>query len=87
MNDEDRQRAGIPLFRDKKIKDGWTLNIVKQNEQLLSTSLYNASGKMVENKMFMTQDEEQIKKLKQYVSLFEAGPDKSYKLMTKIKLR
>ena len=87
MNDEERQRAGIPLFKDKKIKDGWTLNLVKQNEQLLSTSLYNASGKMVENKVFMTQDEDQIMKLKQYISLFEAGPEKSYKMMAKIKLR
>ena len=87
MTDEERQQAGIPLFKDKKYKDGWTLNLFKQNEEILSTSLYDASGGMVENKAFMTQNDEEVLMLKQYIALFEAGPEKSYKQMSKIKLR
>ena len=87
MNDLERQKAGLVIFRDKKIKDGWTLNLVKQTERKLTTTLYDASGRMVENKVFYTQEEDQISKLKQYISLFEAGPDKNYKKMLRMILR
>ncbi len=81
---EERQANKIPLFKDKKIKEGWTLNLVKQNEQILSTSLYDASGRMIENKVFMTQKEDEIAMLREYITLFESGPEKSFKLMAKI---
>ena len=87
MTETERQAAGIPLFKDKKIKDGWVLNIIKQNDVLLSLSLYNPAGTIVENKMFETQKDEQILLLKEYISLFEENPEKNYKKMTNIKLR
>lgn len=87
MTETERQAAGIPLFKDKKIKDGWVLNIVKQNDILLSISLYNPAGTIVENKMFETQKDEQVLLLKEYISLFEENPEKNYKKMMNIKLR
>lgn len=87
MTETERQAAGIALFKDKKIKDGWVLNIVKQNDILLSISLYNPAGTIVENKMFETQKDEQVLLLKEYISLFEENPEKNYKKMMNIKLR
>lgn len=86
-NETERQQAGIPLFKDKKIKDGWTLNIVKQNDTILSTSLYDPSGRSVENKAFMTQKQEDVELLREYMTLFEGSPEKNYKKMAKIKTR
>lgn len=82
-----RQQKGIPLFKDKKVKDGWVLNLVKQNEAILSTSLYDPSGRVVENKVFLTQKDEDIEKFREYISLFEENPEKNQKKMTKIKSR
>ena len=87
MTETERQAAGIALFKDKKIKDGWVLNIIKQNDILLSLSLYNPAGTIVENKMFETQKDEQVLLLKEYISLFEENPEKYYKKMMNIKLR
>ena len=87
MTETERQAAGIALFKDKKIKDGWVLNIIKQNDILLSLSLYNPAGTIVENKMFETQKDEQVLLLKEYNSLFEENPEKNYKKMMNIKLR
>jgi hypothetical protein len=87
MTETERQAAGIALFKDKKIKDGWVLNIIKQNDILLSLSLYNPAGTIVENKMFETQKDEQVLLLKEYISLFEENPEKNYKKMMNIKLR
>lgn len=87
MTETERQAAGIALFKDKKIKDGWVLNIVKQNDILLSISLYNPAGTIVENKMFETQKDEQVLLLKEYISLFEENPEKNHKKMMNIKLR
>ena len=87
MTETERQAAGIALFKDKKIKDGWVLNIIKQNDILLSLSLYNPAGTIVENKMFETQKDEQVILLKEYISLFEENPEKNYKKMMNIKLR
>ncbi len=85
--DRERQRRGEILFKDKRIKDGWVLNLVKQNEDILSTSLYDASGKMLENKTFLTQKDEDIAKLKEYVTLFEENPEANYPRMSRITLR
>lgn len=87
MTETERQAAGIPLFKDKKVKDGWVLNMVKQNDMLLSTSLYNPAGVIVENKMFETQQSEQVEKLKEYLALFDENPEKNYRKMMSIKLR
>ena len=87
MTETERQAAGIALFKDKKIKDGWVLNIVKQNDILLSISLYNPAGTIVENKMFETQKDEQVLLLKEYISLFEENPEKNHKKMMNIKLK
>lgn len=87
MTESERQSLGQPLFTEKKVKNGWVLNLVKQNDELLSTSLYDASGKIVENKMFETQNIEQITKLNEYIALFESNPEKNYRQMMKIKLR
>ncbi len=87
MTETERQAAGIALFKDKKLKDGWVLNIIKQNDILLSLSLYNPAGTIVENKMFETQKDEQVLLLKEYISLFEENPEKNYKKMMNIKLR
>ena len=87
MTETERQAAGIALFKDKKIKDGWVLNIIKQNDILLSLSLYNPAGTIVENKMFETHKDEQVLLLKEYISLFEENPEKNYKKMMNIKLR
>lgn len=85
--DRERQRRGEILFKDKRVKDGWVLNLVKQNEDILSTSLYNSAGKMLESKTFLTQKEEDIQKLKEYVTLFEEDPELNYGKMSKIILR
>ncbi len=87
MTETERQNLGIPLFTDKKVKDGWVLNLIKQNNDLLSTSLYNSSGTVIENKMFEIQKSDQIDKLKEYIDLFESGPEQNYRKMIKIKLR
>lgn len=87
MTDVERQKAGIPLFKEKKVKDGWVLNMVKQNSELLSVSLYNEAGTIVESKMFETQKEDQIEKLREYISLFEDNPQQNYRKMMQIKLR
>lgn len=80
-----RQSAGIPLFKDKKVKDGWVLNIFKHNDEILSTTLYDSTGQMIENKVFMTQKTNDIGYLKDYIQLFESGPDDNLKKMMKIK--
>jgi len=85
--DIERQEKGIPLFKEKKIKDGWVLNLVKQNEAILSTSLYDPSGRVVENKVFLTQEDSDIQKFREYISLFEDNPEKNYRKMSKIKNR
>lgn len=85
--DRERQRRGEILFKDKRVKDGWVLNLVKQNEDILSTSLYDSSGKMLENKTFLTQKDEDIEKLKEYVKLFEENPEENYLRMSRITLR
>ena len=85
--DKARQNRGEILFKDKRVKDGWVLNLVKQNEDILSTSLYNSAGKMLENKTFLTQKDEDIAKLKEYVALFEEDPELNYGKMSKIILR
>lgn len=86
-DDLEKQAAGIPLFKEKRIKDGWTLNIVKQNDDVLSTSLYDSVGKVVENKAFLTQKDEEIDKLREYVRLFEDGPEKNLRRMTNLQVR
>jgi|688.fasta_scaffold1600959_2 hypothetical protein len=83
--EKDRQSAGIPLFTDKKVKDGWVLNLVKQNDELLSTSLYDPSGTVIENKVFLTQNDVDVLHLKEYITLFDDGPDKNIRAITKIK--
>lgn len=84
--DKERQKQGIPLFKDKKTKDGWVLNLVKQNEEILSTSVYDPSGKLMENKAFLTQDDSEVAKLREYVALFEEDPAKNFSKMTRITL-
>lgn len=84
--DKERQRQGIPLFKDKKTKDGWVLNLIKQNEEILSTSLYDPSGRLVDNKAFLTQNEEDVSKLRDYVALFDEDPIKNNGKMCKITL-
>jgi hypothetical protein len=75
------------IFKDKKIKNGWVLNLIKQNEEILSTSLYDASGKLMENKAFLTQLDNDIVKLREYILLFEENPELNFDKMTRIKLR
>jgi hypothetical protein len=75
------------IFKDKKIKNGWVLNLIKQNEEILSTSLYDASGKLMENKAFLTQLDSDIVKLREYILLFEENPELNFDKMTRIKLR
>jgi hypothetical protein len=87
MNEEERQAAGIPLFKDKKVKDGWVLNLFKQNEEILSTSLYNQMGQMVENKAFLTQTVAGVEMLAEYIALFDEDPEKNYKKMMRINVR
>jgi hypothetical protein len=84
--DKERQRQGVPLFKDKKTKDGWVLNLIKQNEEILSTSLYDPSGRLVDNKAFLTQNEEDVSKLRDYVALFDEDPIKNNGKMCKITL-
>jgi hypothetical protein len=84
--DRERQRRGEILFKDKRVKDGWVLNMVKQNEDILSTSLYDASGKMLENKTFLTQVDDDIEKFREYVKLFEENPEQNYTKMSRITL-
>jgi len=85
--EEQNQMTGTPLFKDKKIKEGWTLNLFKQNEQILSTSLYDSGGRMVENKAFLTQYDDEIALLREYIELFEESPEKNYKKMSRIKTK
>ena len=75
------------IFKDKKIKNGWVLNLIKQNEEILSTSLYDASGKLMENKAFLTQLDNDIVKLRENILLFEENPELNFDKMTRIKLR
>ena len=82
--DRERQRRGEILFKDKRVKDGWVLNLVKQNEDILSTSLYDSSGKLLENKAFLTQNDAEVDKLREYVALFEEDPEKNYSKMSRI---
>lgn len=85
--EQERQRAGIPLFKDKKTKNGWVLNLVKQNDELLSTSLYNSEGVCLENKVFLTQQAKHVSMLKEYIAFFEEDPQKNYKKMSKINIK
>ena len=82
-----RQQAGITLFKEQKVKDGWVLNLVKQNADILSTSLYNPAGRMVENKAFLIQKDEDIAIFNTYILLFEENPAKNYKAMSKLKAK
>lgn len=83
----EKQNNGIPLFKEKKVKDGWVLNLVKQNDAILSTSLYNPAGKLMENKVFLTQKDCDIEFFKEYLTLFEENPEKNYRKLSKIKSR
>jgi len=62
--DKDVEQSKTELFKDKKIKNGWTLNIFKQNDEILSTSLYNCFGQMIENKVFLLQKSEDVDQLR-----------------------
>lgn len=70
------------IFEQKLVKDGWVLNIVKQSENILSTSLYS-SGKFVESKVFLSQYASDIKLFREYVKLFD-DPEKNYRIMSMI---
>lgn len=85
--EKERQQSGDSLFKDKKTKDGWVLNLVKQNDEILSTSVYNSAGKLMENKAFMTQNDDEVNKLREYIMLFEDNPEKNYGRMSRIKIR
>lgn len=73
------------LFKEKRFKNGWVLNLVKMNEEILSTSLYDSFGKMIENKAFLTQNVNDIESFKEYLRLFEEDPEKNIRKMSKIK--
>jgi hypothetical protein len=65
------------LFKDSYHKMGWNLNVVKNNEIVITTSLYNEFGKIVETKSFRTTQSEDLKSLKEYIELFLDNPKKN----------
>ena len=73
-----------PLFKEKRVKNGWILNLIKPNDMLLSTSLYDESGMLIENKVFISQHTDEVDKLSRYIKLFEEDPQKNLKAMSRI---
>lgn len=69
------------LFKEKKVKDGWVLNMVKQNDVILSTSLYDSFGQGVDDKTFLVQNEDDVHRFKEYLELFDSGPEKNHQKM------
>jgi len=40
------------VFKDKKTKNGWVLNLVKVNDVHITSSLYDDAGSFIESKTF-----------------------------------
>ncbi len=75
------------VFKDKKTNRGWVLNMVKMNEVLLTTSLYDDSGAFMETKAFNLNYESDLEIFRIYLSLFEDNPQKNLQKMLKLTLR
>jgi len=63
------------LFNEKKTNNGWILNIFKNNEIVLTTSLYDDGGTFIESRGFKLNQNKDIESLKRYVDLFEGSSD------------
>jgi len=75
------------VFKEKKYNEGWVLNIVKNNETVLTTSLYNDSGTFVELKAFNIKLENDLEMFRIYIKWFEDNPVKNLQKMLKLKIR
>ena len=73
------------LFKDSYHKFGWVLNVVKNNEIVITTSLYNDFDKIVETKSFRTTQPEDLKALKEYIELFLDNPKKNLRKIQSIR--
>lgn len=83
----DNQKAGIPVFQDKKVNSGWILNIVKNNSMMMTTSLYDDSGTFMETMAFNTKTENDLEIFRKYVEYFEEDPKKNLQKMLKLRVR
>lgn len=88
MNTEvENQKAGIPVFKDKKVNNGWILNIVKNNSIIMTTSLYDDADTFIESMAFNTQIENDLEIFRKYVEYFEDNPKNNLQKMLKLRVR
>lgn len=85
MSTESLSNEDEVLFKESRTNFGWTLNVVKINNTLITTSLYDNSDKLVETKSFNLDESNELPLLKQYISLFDEDVEKNIKKMTSIK--
>ena len=75
------------VFQDKKTNRGWVLNIVKNNDVMITTSLYDDGGAFIETRAFNLKMDNDIKILRRYIELFEDHPKKNLQKMLRLTLR
>ena len=75
------------VFQDKKTNRGWVLNIVKNNDVMITTSLYDDGGAFIETMAFNLKMDNDIKILRRYIELFEDHPKKNLQKMLRLTLR
>jgi len=79
--------AATEIFSETKSKNGWVLEINKNNNLFITTSLYDKSGLFREAKSFSLKKDNDLIFFKKYVELFEENPDKNLRAMLAMKIR
>ena len=79
--------ASTEIFSETKSKNGWVLEINKNNNLFITTSLYDKSGLFREAKSFSLKKDNDLIFFKKYVELFEENPDKNLRAMLAMKIR
>lgn len=75
------------IFSETKSKNGWVLEINKNNNIFITTTLYDKSGVFRESKSFSLKNDNDLIFFKKYIELFEADPDKNLRAMLAMKIR
>jgi len=84
---ENTENIEEPLFKEKLRNRGWTLNMVKNDTTMMTTSLYDDGGKFIETMAYNLKLENDLKIFRLYVSYFKEHPKNNLKKMLKLKVR
>jgi hypothetical protein len=74
-------KSNIENNKETKYNKGWKLEILKINNIMFNFVLYDMSGQFIESKMFNIRIEEDLDKMREYLSLFENDPKQNLERM------